>query len=130
MRELAVYYCSYCGYYAYYQSSNNTRCPRCNMMMNKLKTKYRDFIELNYQERDELLSGEILEQYPDIMERIFAAQGQFTQREIIAQLAKRLDELETENKKMDETITWMHQTIWELLRKNKEKRENENGEAE
>lgn len=119
MRELAVYYCTYCGYYAYYQSSNNTRCPRCNMMMNRLKTRYKDFIELDYQERDELLSTEILKQYPSIMERIFTDQGKYNQREVVALLARRVEELEAENKKMDETVTWMHQTIWELLNKNR-----------
>lgn len=125
MRELAVYYCAYCGYYTYYQSSNNTRCPRCNMMMNRLKTKYRDFVELDYQERDELLTAEILKQHPSIMERIILEQKTFTQREIVAQLAKRVEELEVENKKMDETVSWMHQTIWELLKKSRENNEQE-----
>ena len=31
----------------------------------------------------------------------------------------KINELEEENKKLDETISWMHQTIWEMMRERK-----------
>lgn len=119
MRELAVYYCIHCGYYAYYQSSKNTRCPRCKLSMKRSDTSYRDFIELDYRERDELLSKEILNQYPAIMARIQTEK--FNRKEAIAQLTKELNELEAANKKANHTVMWMHQTIWELLNQSKHK---------
>lgn len=120
MREIAVYYCTRCGYYAYYQSSVNAQCPKCIVPMNILRIKYRDFIELGYQERDELLSSEIIKHHPSILERISVEQKQYSQREIVAHLSNRVEELEIENKKMNETVTWMHQTIWDLIKKERE----------
>jgi len=40
-------------------------------------------------------------------------------REIIARMGDRITELEIENEKLNKTIEWMHQTIWEMVRKNK-----------
>ena len=34
-------------------------------------------------------------------------------------MSDRIVELETENKKLNETVEWMHQTIWDLVHKNK-----------
>ena len=40
------------------------------------------------------------------------------QRETIAILSAKINELEDENKKLNETVAWMHQTIWDLVRRN------------
>jgi len=34
-------------------------------------------------------------------------------------MGERITELEIENEKLNKTIEWMHQTIWELMRKTK-----------
>ncbi len=34
-------------------------------------------------------------------------------------MGDRITELEIENEKLNKTIEWMHQTIWEMVRKNK-----------
>lgn len=119
MRELSVYYCPKCGYYAYYQLPQNACCPRCSQKMNQLDLPYQSFMDLNCEERDQLLSGEILKNCPSVVTRITAPHRKANQREIIAMLSTRINELESENRKLNETVAWMHQTIWELLRKNR-----------
>lgn len=61
MRELAVYYCIKCGRYGYYQSSKNAACPICNEPMKLLDMRYQEFMNLDCEERDHLLSRLILE---------------------------------------------------------------------
>lgn len=41
------------------------------------------------------------------------------QYEIIQQLKQENDALKAENKKLSETVEWMHDTIWALLTKKK-----------
>ena len=119
MRELSVYYCPTCGYYAYYQLTKNAVCPKCSVKMKLLNMPYQEFMDLDYEERDRLLSQEILRNCPSVVTRITAAHKAANQRETIALLSSKINELEEENKKLDETISWMHQTIWEMVRERK-----------
>lgn len=127
MRELSVYYCPKCGRYAYYQLVRNAVCPNCNEKMTFLDMDYRAFMHLSHEERDKLLIQEILSHSPSISNRILAADRAYNNRQMIAALSTRIQELETDNRKLNETIEWMHQTIWDLLRRNKDlERQQEN----
>ncbi len=117
MRELSVYYCIKCGYYAYYQLPKNAVCPKCNQKMKLLDLSYQDFMDLNCEERDTLLSQEILRNCPSVVTRITKPHKAFNHRETIALLSARVNELEAENQKLNETVTWMHQTIWDMIRR-------------
>lgn len=119
MRELSVYYCTKCGYYAYYQLQKNAVCPKCSIKMKLLNIPYQEFMDLDYEERDMLLSQEILRNCPSVVTRITAAHKAANQRETIALLSSKISELEEENKKLNETVTWMHQTIWEMIQNQK-----------
>lgn len=120
MRELSVYYCAKCGFYAYYQLPKNAVCPKCNIKMKPLDMPYQEFMDLDYEERDLLLSQEILRNCPSVVTRITAAHKAANQREMIAFLSTKVNELEEENKKLNDTVNWMHQTIWEMVQNRKE----------
>lgn len=40
-----------------------------------------------------------------------------TQSELIRQLQKENEALKAENEKLNETVAWMHDTIWSLIKK-------------
>lgn len=119
MRELSVYYCPRCGRYGYYQLTKNTVCLNCNRKMNQLSMGYMEFINLSLEERDMLLTKEILSKDPSISNRILADARAHNTRAVVSGLQTRIHELESENRKLNETIEWMHQTIWDLLNKSK-----------
>lgn len=119
MRELSVYYCPRCGRYGYYQLTRNAHCPTCNIEMQLLNMRYQDFMRLNPEERDALLIQKILAQDPSISNRIAAAGRAHNHRKVIASLHTRIRDLESENRRLNETVEWMHQTIWDLLARNK-----------
>lgn len=119
MRELSAYYCKKCGHYAYYQLAKNAICHKCNHTMTLLDIPYQDFMDLDYEERDRLVSGEILKSAPSFVQRITAPGKKFNQREIIGKLSDYTKELEEENQKLESAVTWMHETIWNLIRKNR-----------
>lgn len=116
MRELSVYYCKKCGRYGFYQLSKNAVCPNCDLKMILLDMHYQAFMKLDYDERDTLLSQKIIEASPSLIERLVKSSQEFNSRAVIAGLTTRVTELENENKKLEETVSWMHQTIWEFIR--------------
>ncbi len=120
MRELSVYYCSKCGRYAYYQLVRNAVCPNCDEKMTQLDMDYQAFMHLSHEERDKLLTQEILAHSTSISNRILAADRAHNKRQLVATLNTRIQKLEDENHQLTSTIDWMHQTIWELLNRNKE----------
>lgn len=121
MRELSVYYCPKCGHYAYYQLPRNAVCPRCGAVMKLLPMRYQDFMDLNCQERDQLLSKEILKNFPTLTSRLMAPHKENNLRETIAELAYQVQELEEENRTLKATVDWMHQTIWDMVRKQRKR---------
>lgn len=120
MRELSVYYCPKCGHYAYYQLSRNAVCPKCDIAMTHLDMRYQEFIHLDYDERDELLSSEIIKKANCLTTRLSLPAKRANNRETVAALKNQILELETENQKLNETVEWMHQLIWDLLKKSKQ----------
>lgn len=119
MRELAVYYCPQCGRYGYYQLVRNAVCANCDIKMSLLDMPYIQFIHLDREQRDELLTGMILRYNQSITARIIQADRTHNTRHVVAKLNNHIQELEAENKQLNETVAWMHQTIWDLLEKNK-----------
>lgn len=119
MRELSVYYCPHCGRYGYYNLVKNTVCPNCNVKMILLNMKYQKFMDLNREERDNLIIHKLLLHNHSLTGRLIAADRAHNYRAAIASLTSQIEELETANKELNHTITWMHQTIWDLLNKNK-----------
>lgn len=120
MRELSVYYCSKCGYYGYYQLPRNAVCPKCSVDMVLLSINFQDFMDLSCEERDDLLSRQILTDSSPYVKRLVAPHKAYNNREIIARMSDHIVELEADNLKLKETVEWMHQTIWDLVQKSKE----------
>lgn len=119
MRELSVYYCLECGHYAYHQLPKKAICPKCDQKLKILDMPYYEFMDLNCQQRDELLSLEILKNCPSVVKRITQAHKTANSRELIASMSALISELENENQKLNETVAWMHETIWKMVRKEK-----------
>lgn len=59
MRELTVYYCSKCGRYGFYQVSKNAICPVCKTPMTVFPMSYQNFMDMDYNMRDQLISDQI-----------------------------------------------------------------------
>ncbi|MEG2349244.1 MAG: hypothetical protein RSB57_01880 [Hungatella sp.] len=119
MRELSVYYCRSCGHYAFFQLQNNAVCHKCEEPMILLPMPYQKFMDIGYEDRDRLISREIINASPTLVQRLTAPGKLFNQREIIGHLTNRVEELEEENKELSDTVEWMHETIWTLIRKSK-----------
>lgn len=122
MRELAVFYCPDCGHYAYYQTSRHPACPKCGdggKAMCMLKMYYTEFMKMTCEERDNFLAMEMLKRNPSIMARITAPHKRFNSRETIAELCNVIMDLDAENKVLSDTVSWMHDTIWDMLKAQK-----------
>lgn len=119
MRELSVYYCPKCGRYGYYQLVRNAVCPNCDVKMTWMDMRYQEFMHLSLQERDELIIQEIVHFDKSVSNRMITAARTTDNRQLIASMNARIKELEAENKTLNETVDWMHKTIWDLLKKNK-----------
>lgn len=87
--------------------------------MTRLTIPYQEFMDFNYEERDQFISREIITSSPSFVKRIAEPGKVFNQREIMGELTLQVEELDAENQKLNETVEWMHDTIWDLLRKNK-----------
>lgn len=119
MRELSVYYCPKCGRYGYYQLIRNTVCHNCDVKMIRLNISYQNFMDLGLAERDALIIRKLLTPHKSITERLIHADRSNNYRAAIAALSHQIQKLETDNQELNNTVTWMHQLIWDLLDKNK-----------
>ncbi|MCI8765715.1 MAG: hypothetical protein HFG58_14345 [Lachnospiraceae bacterium] len=119
MKELSVYYCPGCGRYNYSRPLAHMTCPVCELPLKRL-TSYSGFCRLNEEERDKLLVEKIIAGNPAACSRFLAYIRSCSSGEAAALQTPDPRCLESENQKLNETIQWMHQTIWDLLLKNKE----------
>ena len=132
MRELSVYYCPRCGFYAFHCFSKNAICPKCTEEMKLLDMRWQEFMDLDCIMRDELLSGRIISDH-SLASRLAKPHRENNLRQFVASLAAAIEELdeeikrlERENKKEKETVEWMHQMIWDLVRERRNTGENHN----
>lgn len=126
MKELTVFYCPYCGYYGYYLIPKRAVCPSCSIHMTKLPLSCQQFMELDYKMRDQLIGSQIFEgaePHSSVVQRITEQAKRFNSRAVIAgqaetiqKLKQEIEVLKTENKKLSDTVAWMHDTIWKLTR--------------
>ena len=72
MRDLSVYFCKKCGFYSYYPLAKYAVCPRCDLDMALLPIEYKEFINLNCYERDELLADQMIASSSSVVRRIIA----------------------------------------------------------
>lgn len=117
MRELSVYYCSKCGYYAYFQLPKNAVCCHCDIPLTRLDMSQRDFTNLSYEARDRLITLKMIETAPTLAKRITAPEKLYQQRKLVGALTQQVMEMDAEIKKLNETLAWMHATIWDELKK-------------
>ena len=127
MRELTVYYCSKCGRYGFYQVSKNAICPVCKIPMTVFPMSYQNFMDMDYNMRDQLISDQIagnVTPQTSVVQRLTEQSKTSNSRSAIAKLKARNEELEYENldlhqknAELEKTIDWMHDMIWDLTRK-------------
>lgn len=60
MRGLNVYCCPSCGHYGFFQLSANAVCPHCSISMTTLPISYQTFMDLDYPQRQILISRHML----------------------------------------------------------------------
>ncbi len=60
MRGLNVYCCPSCGHYGFFQLVANAVCPHCSIAMTPLPIPYQDFMDLDYPQRQVLISRHML----------------------------------------------------------------------
>jgi predicted nuclease with TOPRIM domain len=87
--------------------------------MTLLNMPYTEFVHLSNAQRDSLITSEIMKDCPSISTRIKTANNLHNERFAVASLQEKIRELEDDNKQLNETIEWMHQTIWDLIARNK-----------
>lgn len=119
MRELSVYYCPDCGHYGYYQVSRNAVCPTCQKSLKRLDMSYQDFTQLTLEQRDCLLIEKLLAGSRSFSGRLTAADRLHNHRKLIASMNAQIQSLTEENQQLNDTIAWMHRTIWDLLAQNR-----------
>ena len=126
MKELTVFYCPHCGYYGYYLLPKRAVCPSCSIQMTQLPLSCQQFMELDYSMRDQLIGSQIFEgaePHSSVVQRIAEQAKRFNSRAVIAgqaetiqKLKQEIEELKEENRKLSDTVAWMHDTIWKLTR--------------
>ncbi len=118
MRELSVYYCPVCGRYSYNQPADIPACPLCEVSM-LLLMPYSDFRHLDQEERDMQLLQKMIAGDTSLPSHLLAFLRSRSSKVAATLVDSQLHQLESENKKLNDTIQWMHQTIWELLCQNR-----------
>ncbi|MEF9938890.1 MAG: teichuronopeptide [Clostridium sp.] len=138
MRNLNVYYCPACGRYGYYQLTHNAVCHDCHEIMNLLPMSYQSFMNLEFDMRDVLISSQIsgdLTPHSSVVQRITELEKVCDPQSIIHQLEGEIEELQfqirtlniqnaellLENQEQENTIGWMHDLIWDMTKRLKEK---------
>lgn len=172
MRGLNVYCCPTCGHYGFFQLVANAVCPHCSIAMTPLPIPYQDFMDLDYPQRQILISRHMINaaspldskakpsnkakapgqtkpsgrsKSPDdekssdqnaapdntkLMTDPSAAPGKTksssTSLKIHPDISKDSDKetlyqevlaLREKNEQLEQTVSWMHDLIWELTRR-------------
>ena len=71
-------------------------------------------------ERDRLITRKIIEAAPSLAGTISETEEADNHRRLIARLTSEYENLTEENRKLNQTVEWMHDTIWDLLRQRNE----------
>ena len=158
MRGLNVYCCPTCGHYGFFQLVANAVCPHCSIAMTPLPIPYQDFMDLDYPQRQILISRHMINaashldskakpankakapgqtkpsgrsnSLDDEMTDHSAAPGKTksssTSSKIHPDISKDSDKetlyqevlaLREKNEQLEQTVSWMHDLIWELTRR-------------
>lgn len=158
MRGLNVYCCPSCGHYGFFQLVANAVCPHCSIAMTPLPIPYQDFMDLDYPQRQVLISRHMLNaaipsdsskqsnelcvsppvHTPDTDETAASLTktsassielsdvSQAESAESCSELSKdsekealyqEVQSLREKNAQLEQTVSWMHDLIWELTRK-------------
>ena len=172
MRGLNVYCCPTCGHYGFFQLVANAVCPHCSIAITPLPIPYQDFMDLDYPQRQILISRHMINAAipldskakpankakapgqtkpsgrskslddakssdqnaaPDntkLMTDHSAAPGKTksssTSSKIHPDISKDSDKetlyqevlaLREKNEQLEQTVSWMHDLIWELTRR-------------
>ena len=159
MRGLNVYCCPTCGHYGFFQLVANAVCPHCSIAMTPLPIPYQDFMDLDYPQRQILISRHMInaanhldskakpankakapgQTKPSDQSKSLddakssdhsAAPGKTksssTSSKIHPDISKDSDKetlyqevlaLREKNEQLEQTVSWMHDLIWELTRR-------------
>ena len=147
MRGLNVYCCPTCGHYGFFQLVANAVCPHCSIAMTPLPIPYQDFMELDYPQRQVLISRHMINAASPLDSKIKPANkakapGQTkpsgrskslddtkpssTSSKIHPDISKDSDKealyqevlaLREKNEQLEQTVSWMHDLIWKLTRR-------------
>lgn len=121
MSELFVYYCPRCGHFGYFKMQQTLCCPLCESSMRLLNISCEEFMKLSCDNRSKLMIGDMLSHESAISQTTRSAFLSYGHHCISASLISQIHDLSEENVQLNNTIQWMHDTIWELLGKIKEK---------
>ena len=147
MRGLNVYCCPTCGHYGFFQLVANAVCPHCSIAMTPLPIPYQDFMDLDYPQRQILISRHMINAASPLDSKAkpsnkAKAPGQTkpsgrskslddeksssTSSKIHPDISKDSDKetlyqevlaLREKNEQLEQTVSWMHDLIWELTRR-------------
>ena len=134
MRGLNVYCCPTCGHYGFFQLVANAVCPHCSIAMTPLPIPYQDFMDLDYPQRQILISRHMINAASSLDSKLMtdhsAAPGKTksssTSSKIHPDISKDSDKetlyqevlaLREKNEQLEQTVSWMHDLIWELTRR-------------
>ena len=85
--------------------------------MTLIEMRYQDFMNLDYEQRDKLISNRMVSSSTPYIQKICKPASLHNQREIVGCLTQEVTRLEEENQKLNQTVSWMHQTIWSQLKR-------------
>ena len=147
MRGLNVYCCPNCGHYGFFQLVANAVCPHCSIAMTPLPIPYQDFMDLDYPQRQILISRHMINAASHLDSKakpankakalgqtkpsgqsksLDDAKSSSTSSKIHPDISKDSDKetlyqevlaLREKNEQLEQTVSWMHDLIWELTRR-------------
>ena len=159
MRGLNVYCCPTCGHYGFFQLVANAVCPHCSIAMTPLPIPYQDFMDLDYPQRQILISRHMINAANHLDSKAKPAnkakapgqtkpsdqskslddakssdqnaapdntKSSSTSSKIHPDISKDSDKetlyqevlaLREKNEQLEQTVSWMHDLIWELTRR-------------